>query len=317
MTGSRILVVGGTGMIGAHTAAHLAARGDRVTLSSRSAPSTDSLLPGIVGLPHLAGDYTKRTFTESDLSAFDSIVFAAGNDVRHVEESSETTDHWRRVQAEGVPEFVALAKRAGVGRVVQVGSCYHQASPELVEGSDYVWARREADERSRALTGDGFAAITINPPPIVGSIPGRTQRRFARMISWLRGERDEPLVAPAGGTNYLSARSLAQAVAGALDDGEPGRAYLVGDENLLFREYFQLFADVAGSTVVLEERDEEHPYQPDRFIVPGRGSVFAYEPPPEETALLGYDRHDIARALAEIVESVDHDEVAENKEGAA
>lgn len=313
---ARILVMGGSGMIGAHAAAHLAARGDRVTLSSRTAP-TGELLPGIAGLPHLAGDYIGGTLTERDLEPFDSVVFAAGNDVRHVDEASESPEFWNRAQSEGVPGFAALAKRAGVGRLVQIGSCYHQARPEYAEASAYSGARRLADDRTRALTGDGFAAITLNPPPIVGSIPGRVQRRFARMISWLRGERPEPVFAPAGGTNYLSARSLSQAIAGALDSGEPGRAYLVGDENLRFREYFQLLADTAGSTITVEERDEESPFQPDRFIVPGRGTVFAYEPPAAETELLGYDRHDIRRALAEIVESVDRDAVAEGRKGTA
>lgn len=314
MTGQRVLVLGGSGMIGAHAAAHLLARGDAVTLSSRS-PLTAPPLPALAGVPHLAGDYMESSFTETDLEPFDSIVFAAGNDVRHVEASGESEEYWKRAQSQGVPRFVALAQRAGVGRVVQVGSCYHQAMPELAETSAYVRARRDADDRSRELTAPGFAVITLNPPPIVGSIPGSVQRRFARMVDWLRGQRSEPLFAPAGGTNYLSVRSLAQAIAGALDAGEPGRAYLVGDENLRFVEYFRLFAEIAGSDMAIEERDEEHPFQPDRFIVPGRGRIFAYEPPAAETALLGYDRGDIRRALTEIVDSIDRDKVLEGERG--
>jgi hypothetical protein len=41
---------------------------------------------------------------------------------------------------------------------------------------------------------------------------------------------------------------------------------------------------------------------PDRFIVQGRGNVLAYEPDPAETALLGYSRHDVARAVREVVD---------------
>ncbi|MEJ1230518.1 MAG: hypothetical protein WDM88_07705 [Galbitalea sp.] len=137
-------------------------------------------------------------------------------------------------------------------------------------------------------------------------MPGRVQRRFARMVEWARGNVAEPeLFAPVGGTNYMSVRSLAQAVAGALAAGEPGRAYLIGDENLTYTEYFQLFADAAGGGVRIVERDEEHPFQPDRFIVQGRGAVISYEPDPAEVALLGYQRNDVRRAVNEIVETID------------
>ncbi|WP_427004793.1 NAD-dependent epimerase/dehydratase family protein [Pseudarthrobacter sp. H2] len=305
MTAQRVLVVGGTGLIGAHAALLLSERGDSVAVASRSGVKDN---PQLAAFEHLRGDYTAGTFTESDLASFDSIVFAAGNDVRHVAVTDESDRFWSSVQSDGVPNFVATAKRAGVGRVVQVGSCYHQFDPSFAGGSPYVESRRLADERSRALSDGGFAVITLNPPPIVGSIPGRVQRRFGRMVQWVRGQMPEvPVFAPRGGTNYMSARSLAQAIGGALTAGEPGRAYLVGDENLSYAEYFGMLAEVAGRTDPLEVRDEEHPFQPDRFIVQGRGNTMSYEPEPVEVERLGYDRGDIRRALTEIVTAIDAD----------
>ncbi len=292
-------------MIGAHAAQLLAERGDTVTIASRSGVSDN---PAIADFAQLRGDYAAGTFTEADLAGFDSIVFSAGNDVRHVAADDESGQHWSSVQSDGVPSFIETARRAGVGRVVQVGSCYHQFDPSLAAGSPYVEARRLADERSRALSDGSFAVITLNPPPIVGSIPGRVQRRFGRMIDWVRGDMpDVPVFAPRGGTNYMSAHSLAQAIGGALAAGESGRAYLVGDENLSYGEYFGMWAYAAGRAEPLELRDEEHPFQPDRFIVQGRGNTLSYEPPAEEVALLGYDRGDIRRAITEIVQNVDRD----------
>lgn len=301
---SRVLVVGATGMIGSHLAADLAARGDEVTVMARRDPS-DRDPRAVHGMTRLRGDYTDAEATPHALEGFDAIVFAAGNDIRHVSADQEDDTFWERTQSTGVPRFAALAKTAGVGRFVQIGSYYHQLHPEWAARIPYVAARRDADQRTRALSDDGFAAITLNPPSIIGA-DERGVRRFARMIAWTRGELDEPeLFAPPGGTNYMSVRSLSQAVQGALDAGDGGRAYLVGDRNLTYRDYFQLLADAAGSTHVIEERDEEHPFQPDRFIVQGRGAVIAYEPDPAETALLGYARDDVERALAEIVTAAD------------
>lgn len=301
---SKVLVVGATGMIGSRIAADLVARGDHVTVMSRRGPSERDP-KAVEGLPRLISDYTDLTASASELEGFEAVVFAAGNDIRHVRADEEDAVFWDRTQSRGVPGFAARAKAAGVGRFVQIGSYYHQLNPEWAERIPYVGARRDADDRTRALSDEGFAAMTLNPPSIVGA-DGRALRRFARMIAWTRGELDEPsLFAPPGGTNYMSLRSLSQATLGALDAGMGGRAYLIGDRNLTYQEYFQMLADAAGSPHRIEERDEEHPFQPDRFIVQGRGAVISYEPDAHDVAQLGYVRDDVERALAEIVTAAD------------
>lgn len=296
----KTLIVGGTGMIGTHTAVHLREQGHDVTVAARKTPAADSTA---AQFPVLIGDYAEGTFTAGDLEGFDSIVFAAGNDIRHVPRDADTSEFWESTQTGGVPKFVALARDAGVECVVQVGSYYHQVQPELAATNPYVEARRRADEDSRALATDGFRVITLNPPSILGLIPGRPVRGFAKTLAWADGDLPNvPNFAPAGGTNYLSARSLAQAIGGAIANGESGKAYLIGDANLRFREYFQMVFDAAGSSITLEERDVEHPFLPDAFIVQGRGNVLSYEPDAGETAQLGYDRGDAERAVAEMVE---------------
>ena len=298
----RVLVVGGTGLLGSAVAAHLAERGDAVTVMSRR-EAGDGDPAAVSGLPRLVADYAAEDLDERRLQGFDAVVFAAGADIRHLPAGADEDGFWRKAQIEGVPRFAAKAAAAGVGRLVQLGSYYHQLHPEWASSLAYVAARKAADERTRALTRDGFAAITLNPPSIVGALPGRSLRGWARMIAWVRGELAQPeLFAPPGGTNYMSLRSLVQAVAGALTRGEPGHAYLIGDVNLSYRDYFQLLADAAGSSRVIPVRDEEQPFQPDRFIVQGRGRTIAYEPVAAEVALLGYARDDVADALRRIVD---------------
>ncbi|MFI6433496.1 NAD-dependent epimerase/dehydratase family protein [Rhodococcus oryzae] len=298
----KILVLGGTGMIGAHTALHLRERGTDVTLAARGPIADDS---PVAGFPVLVGDYTGPSFTVEQLSGFDGIVFAAGQDVRHKGSDVDDGPFWERTQSVGVPRFAALAKQAGVPRFVQVGSYYHQLRPDLAARNPYVAARQAADEGARALADESFTITTLNPPSIIGAVPGASATRYRRMISWAAG--DEPGIpdfAPAGGTNYMSARSLAEAIWGALHNAEPGAAYLVGDQNLSFREFFQMLVDAAGGNRVIDERDEEHPLLPDPFIVQGRGNTLAYEVDPEVTARLGYARNDCARAVDDLVQVV-------------
>lgn len=294
----RILIVGGTGMIGGHAALKLAAGGHTVTLGARKPPAS----PALARFPLLRGDYSRGEFSPRELEGFEAIVFAAGNDIRHLRKGVDADEFWRVMQIDGVPAFARRAKQAGVARFVQLGSYYHQAMPRLAGADAYVRARMLADEGARALADRAFNVSTLNPPSIVGVLPGVSAPRYETLTAWARGERPEiPDFAPAGGTNYMSIRSLVEAIAGALAGAESGRAYLIGDENLRFNAFFQLFFDAVGSGRRVEERDAEHPLLPDAFIVPGRGAVLSYEPDPVETKLLGYARNDVARAVREIV----------------
>jgi nucleoside-diphosphate-sugar epimerase len=295
----KILIVGGTGMIGGHAALKLVAEGHEVVLGARKPAAAGTPMEH---MPVLLGDYSRGDFTPKELEGFDAVVFAAGNDIRHLQKGADADEFWRVMQIEGVPAFARRAKQAGVRRLVQLGSYYHQVMPQLAERDAYVRARKLADEGARALTGPDFNVSTLNPPSIVGFIPGIAAKRYETLVAWARGERpDLSDFAPAGGTNYMSVRSLSEAISGALRKAEPGKAYLIGDQNLTFRDFFQMIFDAAGAGRRLEERDAEHPVLPDAFIVPGRGNVLAYEPDPAETQLLGYTRNDVMRAVREIV----------------
>lgn len=298
----KTLIIGGTGMIGAHTALHLRDHGEDVTLGSRGPIPDDS---PVAGFPLLTGDYTVPSFTREQLARFDAVVFAAGNDVRHKKSEDDAEQFWARTQSVGVPRFAELAKQAGVGRFVQVGSYYHQLRPDLAEGNPYIAARKAADEGARALADGSFTVCTLNPPSIIGAVPGASTRRYRRLVSWAAGNEPEiPDFAPAGGTNYMSAESLAQAIRGALLHGESGAAYLVGDQNLTYRQFFQLLVDAAGGNRPIAERDEQHRLQPDASIIQGRGNTIAYEPDADEVRRLGYSRNDCARAVRALVDAV-------------
>ncbi len=297
----RTLVIGGSGMIGHHIVKHLRSEGHEVTIGVNRGNDEVTKL----GLPILQGDYTDDGFTEAELAGFDTVVFAAGMDVRHLKRDMDANEFWQRYQIDGVPELAKRARAAGVECFVQIGSYYHMIQPELAETVPYVNARQQADERTRALATDAFRAITLNPPSIVGVAPGSSAHRFQTLVGWAEGKRPEfPATAPPGATNYMSVRSLAQAVSGAIARGEAGRAYLVGDENLSYREYLQLLVDASGGSAHIVVVDENHAFLPDRMLVHGRSGTISFEPPAEDVALLGYDRGDVTRAMNELVETV-------------
>lgn len=296
----KVLVVGGTGALGGHAALHLAAQGHDVTITGRGQGAHPDT--ALADLAYLQGDYVAGDFTPERLAGFDWVVFAAGNDARHAPQGEDLFAWLHKANAIAVPAFFAACREAGVSRAVQLGSFYAQAAPDLIAGNPYIQSRLAACEGARAEGRPGFDVISVNAPFMVGTVAGLPNAIFEPYVAWAKGLIPIPAFAPPGGTNFMSFRSLSEAIEGALLRGEPGKAYLVGDENLSFRDYFQLFFDAAGrADVIVETRDEELPLLPDVAIPQGRGNFISYEPDAAETALLGYRRHDIAAAVAEIV----------------
>jgi dihydroflavonol-4-reductase len=295
----KILVVGGTGLIGGHAALHLKGLGHQVAVAARKPAEPTSPM---AALDFLHCDYVAGDVPAAELSRFDAMVFAAGNDVRHAPPEGDQEAHWRKANTEATPRFLARARDAGVGRAVLVGSFYPQVAPQLVETSGYVRSRDEADRRSRALAGEGFRVCSVNAPFVLGCVPGLSSPMFAAYTAYAQGRLEGvPAFAPPGGVNFISVQSLSEAIAGALERGRSGAAYLVGDENLTFQQYFGAFFRAAGRTEALPVLDREHPFLPDAALYAGRGTELFYEPDPAETALLGYRRGDVGRTVDEIV----------------
>ena len=166
----------------------------------------------------------------------------------------------------------------------------------------YIQSRLAADAGARAVATDDFGVICLNAPFMVGCVPGQPSAIFGPYTAYAKGRIPGiPPFGPAGGTNFMSCQSLSEAIVGALLRGKSGTAYLVGDENLSFADYFGLFFKAAGNPAPVPSLDQDHPLLPDIAIPQGRGNFIAYEPDAAEVALLGYRRHDVARAVAQVV----------------
>ncbi|MCY1273971.1 hopanoid-associated sugar epimerase [compost metagenome] len=295
----KILVIGGTGLIGGHAALYLKDHGHDVTIAGRKPAAAGSAL---AQLKQLQGDYVAGTFSRDDLVGFDALVFAAGSDIRHAPQEGDLDAHWQRANVEAIPRFFELARSAGVRQAVLVGSFYPQVAPELIDSIAYVRSRHLSDAGVRALSAPDFRVCSVNAPFVVGAVPGLKVEMFEAYTRYAEGKfAPLPFFGPAGGSNFISTRSLSQAILGALLHGESGAAYLVGDENLSYAEYFETFLRAVGNDAEVPSLDQEHPLLPDMALYTGRGNTVSYEPDAAETALLGYVRNDIQRAVKEVV----------------
>jgi len=292
----KALIVSGTGLTGATTARYLAQRGHEVTLMSRSKPSN----PALDEFPFIAGNYIEDDIPVEQLQGFDWLVFAAGADIRLLPEGEEPAAFFQRANTEAIPRFFEKAKAAGIRRAAYLGTYYPQVVPQKIDSDPYIKSRHLADTAIRELSDENFAVCSVNAPFIIGTFPGVVDAHLAALVQYVSGQIEGlPVVAPAGGVYHITAESLAEALEGALERGEPGRAYLVGDEHLSWLDYFDQFCQAAGNPIELQVSEEEHPMLPDMILYAGRNAVVDYQP---DNAPLDYNTGKVSQAIVDVVD---------------
>jgi nucleoside-diphosphate-sugar epimerase len=291
----KTLIIGGTGLTGAHAALHLREAGHAVTLQSRTAPALECLRD----FAHLPGSYIDDSLPVDVLRGFDQLVFAAGADIRQLPPGEDDATFFQRVNTEAIPRFFQRAKDAGIARAVYIGTYYPQVVPRRIEDNAYVRSRHLADVGLRALNSDAFNVCSLNAPFILGHVPGIALPHLEVLVQYAAGRlAGMPLVAPAGGVNHISSQSMSEAIAGALERGVGGKAYLVGDQNLSWKAYLEMYFEAVGNPIDLQVTTDEHPLFPDIILYAGRNALIEYEP---DNGELGYSRNNVKATIAELV----------------
>lgn len=232
----KVLVVGGTGLIGSHAAKELSARGHQVTIMARRAPARSAF-------EFLAGDYVAGGVSTAVLAGFDGLVFASGIDWR-IQAKEDALAFFRRVNVDAPAALFEAARVAGVRHGVLVSSYYHVLRQDI-HSQPYIQARLESEEAILAACRPSLSLAIVQPSWVMGPVVGTEAVSFGGLIAkhvdgWW------PIIAPPGGTNWISGRSLGFAIAEALERGAPESRHLVGDTNLTWAEVFERFVAASG-----------------------------------------------------------------------
>ncbi len=179
-----------------------------------------------------------------------------------------------------------------------------QAAPHLLGTNAYIDSRLGADEGVRALASETFHVVVLNAPFIVGHVDGVMQPGAQAYTNWASGKMPQvPLTMIPGGVNVISTATLTDAIVGSLERGDNGKAYLVGDENLTFKAYLEMYFRAAGNPVELKLDETPHPMLGTGSVLGGIGSTLWYDTDPAEVAQLGYRQNDVERSIRELVDA--------------
>lgn len=258
----KVLVTGANGFLGRHLVAELLGRGYGVRALVRPGPCGGASraatpLPALSSLPIelCEGDLSRSATLAGAADGCAAIIHAAA--LAQVNPARNPAV-WQ-VNYDGTAAVLKLARHAGVQRLVYVGTANvfgfgsvswpgNETRPYAGRhyGLDYMDSKRAAtDLVLRATAAEQLPAVLVHPTFMLG--PGDAKPTSNALLLALH--RQQLPGYPAGGKNYVYVQDVAVATVNALTQGRVGESYILGNQNLSYREAFTLIAGVLGATV--------------------------------------------------------------------
>jgi dihydroflavonol-4-reductase len=245
-----VSVTGADGLLGSNLVRSLLEAGHSVTVLLQRGRNSGTL----DGLPlnTFYGDILDPPSLEPLYTGADAVIHAAAS----VSVWPSRSQRSRLINITGTQNMVNAALKHTVSRFIYVGTA-NSFSPGTKEhpgneqtpfvcgkyGLDYIDSKYEAQRIVLdAWEKQGLPALTINPTFMIGpydSAPSSGQM----LVGLSRGKIPGYTT---GGKCFVHVCDVADAIVNALSRGQPGSSYIAGKENLSYREFFELAADILG-----------------------------------------------------------------------
>lgn len=250
---TNVLITGGAGFLGQYLIPHLAEAGCRVTVVDLQPPRLEltdwqTQCTAI----HYGVDITRPETLAGHLAGIEVVYHLAG-----------VVSFWRKhakllhdVNVTGTRNVLTASREAGVRRVIHISSVAaigynNRADAPIDETFDFSWdaSRHKHYMYSKHLAElevgqhveQGEDAVIINPGLMWG--PGDLVNSAKLIRSLAAGKLP---ACPPGGTNIVDVRDVARGLVALLGQGRSGERYILGGDNIPFREVYDVSAELLG-----------------------------------------------------------------------
>lgn len=316
-----VLIIGGTGFIGYHAALACLRRGHAVTATARNRPA-QGVLPDEVVFQPVDVNQIAETDLKRLLAGQDAVVYAAGVDTAKPH-PNPAYDYFYRENVQPCVRLFAAAREVGVTRGVILGSYFNtldRLRPEmrLPALHPYIRSRHAQAEESIRVAMPTLQVMILELPWIFGSMPAGRASQWAGLVNYVRSP--YPLFFTTGGTAAVSVKHVAEAVVGAIERGEGGQHYPIGEENLTWVELLGRLSRLAGRPkrvitvptpiirgalgmyqIILQVRGLESGLMPLPYATIQTSNMF-FDPAPARAAL-GFGQGDLDHALQATIDA--------------
>lgn len=258
MTTARVttaLVTGATGFIGSAVVRRLLARGKRVKAFVRPG----SILKALEDLPwdrvELAvGDATLESSVYRALMNCDELYHVAA--VYRYQPSRP--EQILAPSILGTRAVLEAARRHGISRIVVTSSTAilgtTQGDELLTEASTsqlrdpevYVRAKIEAARLVDEYAGRGMPIVSVLPAGVFGPGDRKPTPNGRSLLDYLALSPSFKIPVTDGGVSIVDVDDVAEGHCLALEHGRPGERYILGGDNLTFRQLFQTLHQITG-----------------------------------------------------------------------
>ena len=246
----KIMIVGGTGFLGYHSLLEAHSRGHSVNALAIDDVELGDWYPGNVNVEYgdvfeLSEDDLRRRF-----KGHDAMIYAVGPDDR-ITPPAPAYGFFHKRLVDSVEKVANAARKSGIKRFVLLNSYFayfHRIWPEkeLTRHHPYIRCRVEQAEQVIAAGKDKMDVMVLELPYIFGSMPERIPLWKDVLLD--RFAKGNIIFFPKGGTNMIAVEHVGEAIIGALENGEHGERYVVGDEDHTYNEMLEMMMSAIGES---------------------------------------------------------------------
>jgi dihydroflavonol-4-reductase len=250
----KILVTGATGFIGSRLVRKLLSGGDEVYALVRKSSNLE-LFSDVAGKVHIVeGDITNVDSLQDAFEGMDQVYHSAG--YTYMGGSNGKVGLLRSINVDGTRNVMQAALNKQVGRVVHVSSITavgisKKNDPPCNESSEwnfdkvglyYAETKRQAEIEVRKAVEKGLDCVIVNPAYVFGA--GDVNFNAGRLIKDAYHKK-MPFY-PLGGVCVVDVEIVVEAVVRAMEVGRTGERYILGGDNVTYKELANIISRVTG-----------------------------------------------------------------------
>ena len=245
----RTLVTGATGFIGGNLARQLWERGHEVRALVR--PGSNTLTIDGTGIEPVTGDILDRKSVDRAIRGCEAVFHCAG--AYTFWSPDPTLIH--RTNLDGTANVLEAARQAGVSRVVYTSTVSTvglpnwelameetPADPRHLAGH-YKKSKYQAEVLALKMASEGLPVVVVNPTTPVGPWDVKPTPTGRIVLDFLLGR--IPAYVDTG-MNLVDVEDVAAGHILAMERGEPGQRYLLGNRNVSLKEVFAMLQEETG-----------------------------------------------------------------------
>ena len=243
------LITGATGFIGSAVARELSEKGTNMRCLVRAASNTKNLDGLQVEIAH--GNICDIDSVRRALQGCEGVYHLAAVYANWLPDPGLMY----RVNEEGTRNVLAACREAGISKIVYCSSVAALGAHGKTPGDEsvqfnlnstkdhYYISKYRAEQVALEFARNGLPVVIVNPTNSIGPRDIAPTPTGALIINLLKGRFPGYVD---GGINLIDVTDCARAIVAAMEKGQAGEKYILGNRNISIKAYFDLIVKVAG-----------------------------------------------------------------------